>query len=65
MVTLNQLCDLTAQSGRGDVSLASACALPRSAADMRPLPVPHAEFPFDSCWETLLSGTAPEDAFAD
>lgn len=60
MVTLNQLCDASALTGSADVSLLSACALPRTPADMAPLPVPHAEYPFDSCWETLFSADGLE-----
>ncbi|MBI4984928.1 MAG: hypothetical protein HZC24_06175 [Rhodocyclales bacterium] len=62
MITLNELCDLTAKSGTTTADLRQACAQPRSAADMRPLPEPHEEFPFDSAWEALFTGTSlPEE----
>lgn len=57
MVSLNELCKNTARLSTATAALRHACALPRSPADMCPLPEPHAELPFDSSWETLFSGT--------
>lgn len=54
MVSLNELCDLAAPLNS---SLQQACALPRSPADMAPLPEPHTDVAFDSSWEALLVGT--------
>lgn len=54
MVTLNELCNDMAGMSTANAALQQACALPRSPVDMRPLPEPHAEAPFDSSWETLL-----------
>lgn len=57
MVSLNELCDLTAGLGTTTTVLRQACALPRTPVDSIPLPTPHAEFPFDSSWEALFTGT--------
>lgn len=54
MVSLNELCDLADPLNS---SLRQACALPRSPADMAPLPEPHTDVAFDSSWEALLTGT--------
>lgn len=66
MVTFNELCAATlGSSPQQDDVLQRACALPRSAADMQPLPEPHAESSFDSSWEVLLAHadmTAKPDA---
>lgn len=55
MVTFNELCAATAESPAANDALRQACALPRSATDMKPLPEPHAESGFDSSWEALLA----------
>lgn len=60
MVTLNELCTIAERTGAGSASLRQACSLPRSAADMAPLPEPDGESSFDSSWEALLSA-APTD----
>jgi len=57
MLTLDGLCNLAAGSTMTTAPLREACALPRSMADARPLPAPHAEFAFDSSWEALFMGT--------
>jgi len=57
MLTLDNLCNLAAGSTMTSAPLRQACALPRSVADKRPLPVPGAEFAFDSSWEALYTGT--------
>jgi hypothetical protein len=57
MVSLNDLCNLTNPLDPRTASLRQACALPRSSADMRPLPEPHAEVAFDSSWEALFAGS--------
>lgn len=54
MVSLNELCGLADPLNS---SLQQACALPRSPADMAPLPEPHTDIAFDSSWEALLAGT--------
>lgn len=54
MVSLNELCD---RADPLNPSLQQACALPRSPADMAPLPEPHTDVAFDSSWEALLAGT--------
>lgn len=55
MVTFNELCAASAESLSANDALRQACALPRSAIDMKPLPEPHAESGFDSSWEALLA----------
>lgn len=56
MVSLNELCD---RADPLNASLRQACALPRSPADMAPLPEPHTtDVAFDSSWEALLAGTS-------
>lgn len=55
MITFNELCAATAESSVANDALRQACALPRSASDMKPLPEPHAESGFDSSWEALLA----------
>ena len=57
MVSLNELCVLTAGSSTTTAALRQACALPRAPVDWSPLPIPHAEYPFDSAWEALFTGT--------
>lgn len=57
MVTLDELCILTAGSSISTAPLRQTCAQPRSPVDMSPLPVPHAAFAFDSSWEALFTGT--------
>lgn len=57
MITLDGLCNLTAGLSTTTEPLRRACALPRSLADKKPLPVPRAEFPFDSSWEAIFKGT--------
>lgn len=65
MVTFNELCNASAELGKTSGPLHEACALPRSPADMCPLPKPHAEVAFDSSWDALLTGSdggaQPED----
>lgn len=56
MVSLNELCMLGDPLDTSSASLHEACAQPRTAADMAPLPDPHMEVAFDSAWEALLSG---------
>ncbi len=58
MPTLQELCAIVESSGSAAVSvpLQQACALPRSTADLAPLPEPYSEAAFDSSWEVLLSG---------
>jgi hypothetical protein len=56
MVSLNELCTLGDPLNTSSDSLHQACAQPRTAADMNPLPEPHMEVGFDSAWEALLSG---------
>jgi hypothetical protein len=56
MVSLNELCDRVAGLATTTAAVRQVCALPRSPADARPLPEPHAEFPFDSAWEALFAG---------
>lgn len=53
MVTLNELCNDTAGLSKASAALRQACTLPRTPADMQPLPEPNAEAPFDSSWESL------------
>lgn len=60
MYTLNDICHIANLSENGSAPLRHACASPRSAADMAPLPAPHAESAFDSSWEALLAGTPTE-----
>lgn len=55
MITFNELCATTVESSAANDALRQACALPRSAGDMKPLPEPHAESGFDSSWEALLA----------
>jgi hypothetical protein len=65
MITFNELCAASAESPAANDALRQACALPRSASDMKPLPEPHAESGFDSSWEALLAnveGVANPDA---
>jgi hypothetical protein len=62
MVSLNELCDSAAPL---NTSLRQACALPRSPADMTPLPEPHTDIAFDSSWEALLVDTASVGKPAD
>ncbi len=57
MVTLNELCSLTAGLSTTTPSLREACSVPRSPVDMVPLPDPHQGFSFDSSWEALFTGT--------
>lgn len=57
MFTFNELCAAAAGSPAANDVLRQACALPRSAADLKPLPEPHAETNFDSSWEVLLANT--------
>lgn len=56
MISLNELCMLGDPLQTSSASLHQACAQPRSAADLQPLPDPHMEIAFDSAWEALLSG---------
>ena len=56
MLTLDGLCSLTAGLGTTTAPLRQACALSRSQADARPLPMPRTEFPFDSSWEAIFTG---------
>ncbi len=60
MITLNELCSIADRSGNANAALQQACALPRSTADMNPLPAPDGESGFDSSWEALLSGAPVE-----
>jgi hypothetical protein len=57
MVTLHELCSLTAELNTTSPSLREACSGPRSPVDMTPLPEPHRAFAFDSSWEALFAGT--------
>lgn len=58
MPTLQELCSIAESAGSGatPLPLRQACALPRSSADLAPLPEPDGEAAFDSSWEILLSG---------
>lgn len=56
MVSFNELCTLGDPLNTSSALLHEACAQPRTASDMAPLPEPHMEAPFDSAWEALLSG---------
>lgn len=56
MISLNELCLFGDPLTTSSDALHQACALPRSPADMTPLPEPHMEIGFDSSWEALLSG---------
>lgn len=58
MNTLNELCAIAERTGSASFPLRQACALPRSAADQRPLPVPHSEAAFDSSWEAVMPEAA-------
>jgi hypothetical protein len=55
MITFNELCAAASESPAANDTLRQACALPRSATDMKPLPEPRAESGFDSSWEALLA----------
>ena len=55
MITFDRLCRLAAERSALTVPLRQACALPRSPVDETPLPVPGAEFVFDSSWEAIFS----------
>lgn len=57
MITFSELCAVSVESLATNDALRQACALPRSATDMKPLPEPHAESGFDSSWEALLAHT--------
>ena len=57
MLTLDGLCHIAAGSTLTSDPLRQACALPRSSADTAPLPLPGAEYAFDSSWEALFTGT--------
>lgn len=61
MISLNELCTLGDPLTTSSASLHQACALPRTSADMNPLPEPHMEIGFDSAWEALLSGNDAVD----
>ena len=58
MVSLNELCNITAGLSTTTDALRQACALPRTPSDMAPLPEPDGECSFDSSWEALFTGTA-------
>ena len=57
MITFDSLCRLAAGQSASSVLLRQACTLPRSPADQMPLPLPGAEFAFDSSWEAIFAGT--------
>jgi len=57
MITFDSLCSLVAIQSTSSVLLHQACTLPRSPADPMPLPLPRAEFAFDSSWEAIFAGT--------
>jgi hypothetical protein len=59
MTNLGEICRIIESSGSGTSLLRQACALPRSDADLLPLPDPHSEAAFDSAWDVLLA-EAPE-----
>lgn len=53
MKALNELCRSALAQNASNGPLREACALPRSPADMRPLPEPQAASSFDSSWEVM------------
>ena len=57
MPTFQEICRIIEAAGDASSSspLQHACALPRSAADLTPLPEAHSEVPFDSSWDVLLA----------
>lgn len=57
MPTLHEICQIIEASGdaSSESPLQHACALPRSAADLTPLPEAHSEIAFDSSWDVLLA----------
>lgn len=56
MISLDELCTRGDPLTTTSDSLHQACALPRTPADMAPLPEPRMEVAFDSSWEALLTG---------
>ena len=58
MNTLNELCAIAERSGSASFPLRQACARPRSAADLRPLPAPNSEAAFDSSREAVMPEAA-------
>ncbi len=54
MHSLEHLCNQVEQTGSASFPLLQACALPRTAIDQQPLPLPDLESAFDSSWQALL-----------
>lgn len=54
MNSLDRLCALSEKARSASFPPRQACALPRTAIDQEPLPVPDLESAFDSSWQALL-----------
>jgi hypothetical protein len=59
MISFSELCRLADQSGTATPILQQACAFPRVAADLGPLPEPALDSALDSSWEALLGYQMP------